>query len=84
MMMKNQPGDFFRLSCVSQEKLATFTGKSVSIILIAGNMIEFQVMHHFKALEMLISLIYWTCNVKVVCSRNSAINYFIKARVVFS
>ena len=82
--MKNQLGDFFRLSCVSQEKLATFTGKSVSIILIAGNMIEFQVMHHFKALEMLISLIYWTCDFKVVCSRYSAFNDFIKVRVVLS
>ena len=49
-----------------------------------GNMTEFHAIHHFKALEMLISLIYLTCDFKVVCSRYSAFNYFIKARVVLS
>ena len=47
-------------------------------------MTEFQVMHHFKTVEMLISHIYWTCDFKVVCSHYSACNYFIKARVVLS
>ena len=42
-------------------------------------MTEFQVMHHFKALEMLISLIYQTCDFKVVCSRYSAIIYISKS-----
>ena len=52
------------------------------VLSVKGNITEFQVMHHFKALEMLIFLIYWTCDFKVVCSRYSAFNHFIKARVV--
>ena len=44
---------------------------------IKRNTTEFQVMHYVQALEMLISLIYWNCDFKVVCSRYSAFNYFI-------
>ena len=35
---------------------------------VKGNMTEFKVIHRFKALEMLISLINWTFDFKVVFS----------------
>ena len=35
-------------------------------MIVKGNMTEFQVIHHFKHLEMQISLIYWTCDFKVL------------------
>ena len=45
-----------------------FTEKVMILITFGRNMTEFQVIHHFKALKMPISLIYWTCGFKVVCS----------------
>ena len=51
---------------------------------VEGNKTEFQVIHHFKALEMLIFLIYWTCGFKVIYSCYSAFNNIIKARVALS